>query len=300
MHTVLRGNATHTASGEPRGHIDFSRFRQLWVHTGTACNLHCPSCFEQAGPGDSRLQPMTLALAGPFLDEAARLGVESFGFTGGEPFVNRDLLPLLEYALRLAPCLVLSNGTEPLQSQLDRLRELAAANPGALSIRISLDYPCATRHDAQRGPGCIAMALHSLRLLLEAGLTCTVARRLEDNEDTERTAATYAALFTHHGLPANLPLVAFPDLQNNKKSPEISEKCIQTYHTPQSCAAFMCAHSRMLVQQHGVAKLYACTLVDNDPGYDLGSDLAGALKARTLLRHKRCFNCFACGVSCAG
>lgn len=298
MEHLNRGTDTHTAGGEPRGFIDFVGLKQLWVHTGTACNLSCQSCFEQAGPGDTRIQAISLGEAVPLLDEAALLGVETFGFTGGEPFMNPDFIRILEYTLRLAPCLVLSNGTEPLRTALPSLATLKPAHP--LTVRISLDYPDEAKHDAGRGRGRFVLALESLRLLREAGVDMAVARRVEDGEDAAKTALAYACLFRANGLPDELPLVAFPNLQNSTATPEISENCISTYHTPASCAGFMCAYSRMLAKQNGQAKLYACTLVDNDPAYDFGTQLGTAIQARTLLRHKRCFACFAGGVSCGG
>ena len=304
METMYIGTATHTAAGEPRGFIDCASLRRFWVHTGTACNLRCPNCFEQSAPGDTRIQAICLVEAAPFLDEAARLGVGLFGFTGGEPFVNPDFVPILEYSLRLAPCLVLSNGSEPLRRHLEQLRALQTGVAGgrlkALTIRISLDSPHRDKHDAERGPGRFDMALESLHLLHQAGITIAVARRSEDGEDAAATTAAYKELFAKNGLPADVPLVSFPNLRNETKTPEISESCIRTYHTPETCAGFMCAHSRMLVKQDNRMKLYACTLVDDDPAYDFGSDLTTATSTRTLLRHKRCFSCFAAGVSCAG
>lgn len=300
MEHLKKGTATHTADGEARGFIDFSGLKQLWIHTGTACNLRCPSCFEQAGPGDARIQAMTLDEARPVLDEAARLGVQSFGFTGGEPFMNRDFMRILAYALDLAPCLVLSNGTEPLRACLDDLNALNGKKKAhGLTIRVSLDYPDALRHDAERGAGHFATALETLRKLNEMGIAVTVARRMEDGEDAAKITAAYAALFEKNSLPP-LPLVAFPNLQSSGSTPEISEGCISKYHTPASCAGFMCAYSRMLVKKDGRVTLYACTLVDDDPAYDFGPELGAALKTRTLLRHKRCFPCFAGGVSCGG
>ena len=39
------------------------------------------------------------------------LGVKEYYFTGGEPFLNRDMAPILELTLRYGPATVLSNGT---------------------------------------------------------------------------------------------------------------------------------------------------------------------------------------------
>ena len=52
-----------TAAGDPRGYIEPHALRELWFHTGTACNLACPFCLEGSKPGDSRLGRITLAEA---------------------------------------------------------------------------------------------------------------------------------------------------------------------------------------------------------------------------------------------
>ena len=137
---------------EPRGYIQPGVLRELWFHTGTACNLACPFCLEGSRPGDDRLQRITLDDAQPLLDEAASLGVGQFSFTGGEPFVVREIIRILRYASNLGPCLVLTNGTDPMIRRLAGIETLAA-RPFPVSFRISIDYADPARHDASRGRG---------------------------------------------------------------------------------------------------------------------------------------------------
>jgi hypothetical protein len=61
----------------------------------------------------------------------------------------------------------------------------------------------------------------------------------------------------------------------------------------------MCAFSKMAVKKEGRMRVYACTLVDDDPSYDLGGTLAESLPKRVTLRHHRCYSCFAYGASCS-
>ena len=109
---------THTPAGETRGYIDPHALHELWFHTGTACNLACPFCLEGSKPGDNRLDRVTLADVRPFMDEALTLGVKQFSFTGGEPFIIKDFVNMLRYASSHRPCLVLTNGTEPVLKRL--------------------------------------------------------------------------------------------------------------------------------------------------------------------------------------
>ena len=287
-----------TSDGDRRGYIDPRRLRELWFHTGTACNLKCPDCFEHSAPGDQRLESVTLDDAVPFLDEAVDLGVEKFSFTGGEPFVVKDTVRILDYALDFRPCLVLTNGTRPLQSRMEEILPLRD-KPNALSFRVSLDYPERKRHDALRGDGMFDLALDSLGQLHRAGFHVSVARRRDnDHEDPDSANAAYRPFFASVGLPEDTPVIAFPDFER-ADTPEITENCMTTYHTPESCEKFMCAFSRMVVKQDGRMRVYACTLVDDHPHYDLGSSLKETAKTRVQLEHPRCFACFAGGASCS-
>lgn len=95
-------------------------------------------------------------------------------------------------------------------------------------------------------------------------------------------------------------MIAFPELKiSNTDIPEITEECMRTHHTPESCGKFMCAFSRMVIKQRGSMRIYACTLVDDSPHYDLGSSLAEGANSRIRLKHPRCFACFVGGVSCS-
>ncbi|SRR5579885_2247767 len=301
MNRMARDDWLFTRSGEPRGYIDTSRLRELWFHIGTACNLACPFCLEGSKPGDRRLELVKLIDVEPFIVEAVALGVEQFSFTGGEPFLARDFPAILRCASRYRPCLVLTNGTLPLLRRLDELRPLLHC-PHPTSFRVSLDYPDANRHDSGRGFGAFDLAVKSLCALHAMGFKVSVARQQSANEDADVVESRFRDLFQRNGLPKDLRLVSFPDFHppgSRVENPEITEHCMTTYHTAESRAAFMCASSRMVVKIGGRMRVYACTLVDDDPAFDLGGSLGESLKQRIMLRHHRCYSCFKHHASCS-
>ena len=64
------------------------------------CNAECRHCFFESGP--HREEVMNPDLGIQAIDEAAKLGAEWISFTGGEPFLEQDLLEnLIEYANEL-------------------------------------------------------------------------------------------------------------------------------------------------------------------------------------------------------
>jgi hypothetical protein len=291
----------YTSDGERRGYIDTVRLRELWFHTGTACNLACPFCLEGSKPGDNRLQLMTLADARPHIDDALALGVESFSFTGGEPFVARDMHRILDYAARHRPCLVLSNATAPLRQRLSQIAHLAEG-PHPVRFRISIDYPDRFRHEAGRGGGTFGEALATMADLHRMGFPVSLARQWEAGEDTPAVETRFRQLFREYGIPEDTHQVSFPDFHapgSQVETPQISENCMTTHHTPETRADFMCAFSRMIVKKDSRTRVYACTLVDDDPDYDLGASLAESVEQRVMLRHHRCYSCFRYGASCS-
>ena len=290
-----------TPSGEPRGYIKPHALRELWFHTGTACNLSCPFCLEGSKPGDSRLDRIKLVDARPFIDEAVELGVEQFSFTGGEPFIVKDFLNILRYASNFRPCLVLTNGTEPVLQRLQQIETLCS-QPQAISFRISIDYPERDRHDAGRGAGSFELAWKGLKALHELGFSVSLARQVDSGKDSQSVESAFRELFGEHGLPQDTTIVAFPDFllpESNPQVPFVTENCMTTYQSEATRREFMCSFSKMLIKLNGHMRVYACTLVDDDESYDLGGTLAESLDRQVMMRHHRCYSCFAFGSSCS-
>ncbi len=298
---IAREDWLFTTKHEPRGYIQPDSLKELWFHTGTICNLNCPFCLEGSKPGDNRLNYITFADAKTFIDEALGLGVEKFSFTGGEPFVVKGLIQILDYALDFRPCLVLTNATAPLQLRFDQLRPLLKKS-NKMNFRVSLDYPHPDKHDAGRGAGNFFLAFSSLKKLHELGFGVSIARQRTKGEDKEKAARAYIPFLEQAGLPLDMRIVSFPDFLtpgSNADVPQITETCMTKYHTEETRAKFMCAFSKMVIKRDGKMLVSACTLVDDDKDYDLGSNLKDTMNIRIMLKHHRCYSCFAAGASCS-
>jgi sulfatase maturation enzyme AslB (radical SAM superfamily) len=301
MNNIITSDFYHTSKLEKRGYIDPHALRELWFHTGTACNLSCPFCLEGSKPGDDRLQRVTLEDVKPYIDEACELGVEQFSFTGGEPFVVKDLGRILEYAASLKPCLVLTNGTDAVLNREKTLKKLSDTH-FPIAFRVSIDYPDEQLHDEGRGAGSFKQSMQGLQLLHGLGFKVSVARQAKKEENPEAVNTQYRRLFGEYALPEDLTIIAFPDFMPPFASaaiPEITESCMTQYHSTESRASFMCAFSKMLVKQDGEMKIYSCTLVDDDPRYAQSGKLKDSLHDRVMMTHHRCYSCFSFGASCS-
>ncbi|HEX6376710.1 MAG TPA: radical SAM protein [Allosphingosinicella sp.] len=291
-------NPRVTARGEPRARVALRGLETLWINTGTLCNLACASCYIESSPTNDALVYPTLADIEPYLDEAAVLGAREVGFTGGEPFVNREAPAMIAAALaRGFAVLVLTNAMRPMR----RFEAALVALPRErLTIRVSLDHHDPAVHEAERGAGSWAKAVDGLRWLEANRFRTAVAGRQLPGESVEAARTGYAALFEREGLRAEAGLVLFPAMDEAADVPEISEACWDMLHVAPS--AMMCASSRMVVKAKGAARphVVACTLLPYDPQFALGPTLAEASREISL-NHPHCARfCVLGGASCSG
>ena len=132
-----------TAKGEWRAYAPFKALETLWFNTGTLCNLACDNCYIESSPKNDRLVYLTRLEVRTFLDETRRLAGApiEIGFTGGEPFMNPDILGMIEDCLSADHrVLVLTNAMKPMQRIKAALLGLNAHFPGKLTFRVSLDH----------------------------------------------------------------------------------------------------------------------------------------------------------------
>ncbi len=295
-----------TAKGERRAGVDLVALRTLWFNTGTLCNITCVNCYIESSPRNDRLAYLSHAELVTYLDEIARdsLPTEEIGFTGGEPFMNPEILALIETSLaRGFKVLVLTNAMRPMQRMAAPLAALNRQRGAALTIRVSLDHYTRERHEAERGRLSWERTLKGLQFLAGNGFNLAVAGRANTGESEAGLRDGYAALFRRLGiaLDAEDParLVLFPEMDARIDVPEITEACWGILH--KSPTEVMCASSRMVVKRKGAAQpaVVACTLLPYAPEFELGATLAEA-SGRVMLNHPHCAKfCVLGGASCS-
>src|SRR5262249_13496017 len=151
--------------------VAFRHLAALWLQiTGTWCNLECTHCLNASGPNDPWLKPLDGESARRAISEAEELGVKEIYFTGGEPFLHREILPLLAAALAVAPTTALTNGTAITEVIADQLAALASRARYSLEIRVSLDDVDPEANDRVRGEGAWAKAVQAIERLHARGL----------------------------------------------------------------------------------------------------------------------------------
>ena len=123
--------------------------------TRCTINLACATCYIESSPTNDALVYIAAKDVARFLDEIESEGMETreIGFTGGEPFMNPDMLAMLEDTLgRGFEALVLTNAMKPMRRHEAALVALREAHGDRLTLRVSLDHHTQTVHEAERGP----------------------------------------------------------------------------------------------------------------------------------------------------
>jgi molybdenum cofactor biosynthesis enzyme MoaA len=159
----------HRADSYPE--VPLLAFDVLWLYVaGTLCNIECAHCFVASSPSNRNHEMLTLEAVERHLKDAARLGVKEYYFTGGEPFMNRQILEMIEAALAQGPVTVLTNGLLIRPDTAARLRRIFDASPYSLDLRVSIDGWDAATNDPIRGAGTFDRILEGVRQLADAGL----------------------------------------------------------------------------------------------------------------------------------
>ncbi|MGR3759369.1 radical SAM protein [Roseobacteraceae bacterium NS-SX3] len=297
-----------TADGQERASVALSRPETLWFNTGTLCNIECANCYILSSPSNDALVYLTADEVEGYLDQVKARGwpVREIGFTGGEPFMNPEMISMAEAALvRGYEVLILTNAMRPMMRRRVRegLLRLAEAYGGKLTLRISLDHYSADHHDAERGAGTFAVTLGGMAWLRDAGISMAVAGRSLWEESETQARAGFAALFRQHGfdIDAGNPgrLVLFPEMDENVEVPEITTACWEILN--KSPNDVMCASSRMVIKRKGAARpaVVACTLLPYEAEFELGTTLEEAERP-VHLNHPHCAKfCVLGGASCS-
>lgn len=294
-----------TAKGEVRASVAWTGLQTLWLNTGTLCNIECANCYIQSSPKNDRLVYLTLADVLPFLDELTEPA--EIGITGGEPFMCPDILPIMGAALeRGHRLLLLTNAMRPMMRPRVQagLRDLAARYGARMTLRVSLDSHDAALNDAERGEGAFAEACGGLAWLSEAGITLALAGRQSLHESEAAAREGYRALIARLGLAIDAAdpkqLVLFPEMIARDDPPEITTACWGILS--KSPGSIMCSSQRMVVRRKGASapRVLACTLLVDDPAFDLGNTLAEATATPVKLNHPWCASfCVLGGASCS-
>jgi hypothetical protein len=258
----------------------------LWFQVaGTICNIACKHCFISCSPKNHSHEMMSLTEVEARLAEARELGVREYYFTGGEPFMNRDMLPILEATLKQGPAAVLTNGMLLRAEVCRKLRQLFDESEYSLDIRVSLDGFDAESHDAIRGKGVWDRVMIGLRNLAAEGVASAEGR-------TRFLELIRGFGFERPRLKV-LPLFHIGAEETRTRAYENWERLTVESLNADEAAVLQCSSCRMVTSK-GV---FVCPILIEEPEARMGDTLGETLREFPL-KYGACHTCRVDGVTC--
>ena len=180
---------------------------RLWLYTNFHCNLACSYCSVASSP-QARKRSLGLERVKALVDEAVTEGFTEVYLTGGEPFLEPDIVEMVLYATERLDVVLLTNGMLYQGWRLEQLKRLAGRE--RLVLQTSIDAASAAGHDANRGLGSWRKAMDGLRLAVGLGLPVRVG--MTETPDNGHEVEPLRALLAGMGITgkdfAVRPLVA--------------------------------------------------------------------------------------------
>ena len=281
--------------------VSLTALDQLWFQVaGTVCNLRCRHCFISCAPDNHSLWFLSRDDVARALVESRELGVKEYYFTGGEPFMNRDLEGMLEDTLAIGPATVLTNGTLLPDRRVDRIRQMVEASPYTLEFRVSIDGVTPESNDAIRGAGTFARAMEGVRRLVDAGfLPIITTMQSWPDAQTDRILGGFRAALAEVGY-SRPRIKILPTLRMGAESERTRGYMTTERVTPSMMAGYdadllLCSRAR-LVTSRGILP---CPILADEPGAKLADGLEESMAAPARLTEQACYTCYVHGAICA-
>lgn len=280
--------------------IELAHLDHLWFQVaGTLCNLTCAHCFISCSPHNHAFGLLSLDEVRRQLEASIAWGVKEYYFTGGEPFLNRDLVGMLVETLRYGPATVLTNATVLKPRWLETLAAAEEASLYSLEFRVSIDGFSPETNDPIRGAGTFERALQGVRLLVEHGfLPIITAARTWSDADEPATVERFLAVLRDCGY-ARPRLKILPTLKlgaevtrrgGYEQGERVTPRMLQGFDASQ----LICHHSRVVTDRG----IWVCPILLDAPDARLGSTLAES-RPGYALSHGACFTCYQHGGICS-
>ena len=285
----------------PAPTVPLASLDQLWFQVaGTVCNLRCTHCFISCSPDNHAFWFMTREQVRAALEESAGMGVKEYYFTGGEPFMNHEMVEILDDTLRYGPATVLTNATLLPERRVEELTTIANGRRHPLELRVSVDGPTPAINDAIRGEGTFERAMDGVRLLVAAGFRPIITTMQSwPCEEMACMLGTFrdalgAVGYTEPRLKVLPPLLIGEEAERNRgyrPDERVTHEMMHGYDLDQ----LLCTRARLVT----AAGVYACPILLDYPGARLADTLTEAVGMTVRLGESACYTCYVNGAICS-
>lgn len=280
--------------------IRLSSLDHLWFQVaGTLCNLTCNHCFISCSPKNDSFGFLSLSQVKDALQESVDHGVKEYYFTGGEPFLNPDMVSILVETLKYGPASVLTNATVFKDEWLQDLACVEKESRYSLEFRVSIDGFSPETNDPIRGEGTFDRAMRGVVKLVEFGfLPIITAARTWPDEEEFTVINRFVSTLKDAGY-SRPRLKILPTLKIGAEAERtsgygrhdlVTHELLEGFDYSQ----FICDHSR-IVTDRGV---HVCPILIESPDSMMGDTISESL-GEFEMKHGACYTCFQYGAICS-
>jgi uncharacterized radical SAM superfamily Fe-S cluster-containing enzyme len=253
------------------------------VEITTGCNLKCPMCFAESGPGGRHIDFATYTGMVDRLVEVEGVA-DVIQLSGGEPTLHPDLVRMVRYAYEqpIQAVMINTNGVRLAKDR--RLAEALAPVRDRLEIYLQFDGFDPATHTALRGEQLLDTKRAALEMLQEFGIRCTLVCTVAHDTNLHEVAAVLrfgldrrivrgvsyqlAAYCGRHTNPADLERrVTMPDLVKALAAQAGDVLAVEDFY-PLPCAHPNC-HMLAYLYRGGDAVIPVSRLIDVRQHMDL-------------------------------
>ncbi|MEQ9411206.1 MAG: radical SAM protein [Fuerstiella sp.] len=279
--------------------IELRALEELWFQVaGTVCNLTCQHCFISCSPHNHSFEFLEFTDVEAALQQSVAHGVREYYFTGGEPFLNKDLVRMLKRTLHFGPATVLTNGTVLKPEWLTELRAAEDASGYSLEFRVSIDGPTPEINDPVRGEGTFRRAMQGVSMLCEHDFLpiITMTQTWSDAEN-QHMLETFRHVLRQHGCRRPrlkiLPRLKMGAEESRTEGYRPTERITPAMMEDFDRDQLLCHHSRV-VTSRGV---FVCPILLEAADGRVGETLDEST-APFPLSHGPCYTCYQHGAIC--
>jgi uncharacterized radical SAM superfamily Fe-S cluster-containing enzyme len=150
------------------------------VEVTSNCNLRCPMCFAESGPGGQHIDFATYTR---MVDRYVQLEgtADVLQLSGGEPTLHPDLVRMVRYAYEKPIAVVMINTNGIRLAHDPRLADALAPMRDKFEVYLQFDGFDARTHAALRGEQLLETKLAALETLRQHELRCTLVCTVDHN-----------------------------------------------------------------------------------------------------------------------
>lgn len=158
-----------------------TKWTKYRVLVANKCNYRCPFCHNEGQEKQAKTNLMSLDDFVSLIDLLANENIEELNISGGEPFVNKNIVDMIEYAHSNLSCDI-SCATNLSLITPEQIEQLAKTR---IKFNIQFPYVNEIAFHKSTGNGNLSEILHKIKLIREADINIGLNTVIQNSNATD-------------------------------------------------------------------------------------------------------------------